>query len=67
MPNGCFATIDHTQSEIEDVMIVWGQLLDLPAFNEYTYTSDVCDGYPITYEAVQEMSNGSFLPLPIEI
>ena len=27
----------------------------------------VCDGYTITYDAVQKMPNGSLLPLPKEI
>ena len=67
VPNGCFAQIDHSASLMEDVMIVWGEIKTLLAFSPYTYTSDVCDGYPITYEAVQEMSNGSFLPLPVEL
>jgi hypothetical protein len=67
IPNGCFADIDASKSLVEDQMIVWGEIRTLDPFAAYTYTSDVCDGYPITYEAVQKMKNGSFLPIPVEM
>lgn len=67
IPNGCIANIDPSASYIEDQMLVWGEDMIVPAFEPYTYTSDNCDGYTITYEAQQKLPNGSLFPLPNEI
>lgn len=48
-------------------MLVWGEQLDVSAFAPYTYISDVCDGYPIIYEAMQKMPNGMYAPMPKEV
>ena len=48
-------------------MVVWGTDETTAPFAPYTYTSDNCDGYTITYEAQQILSNGAKLPLPSEV
>ena len=67
IPNGCIAQIDPSSSYIEDQVITWGESLTVAAFDEYTYTSDNCPGYTITYEAQQVTDNGAMIPLPTEV
>lgn len=67
IPNGCTVNFDSSSSMVDDQMLVWGEQLNVPAFAPYTYVSDVCDGYGITYEAMQFMPNGNYAPLPQEI
>jgi len=67
IPNGCIAQIDPSASFMDDQMVVWGTDEDNITFEPYTYTSDNCDGYTITYEAQQILSNGAKLPLPSEV
>ena len=68
IPNGCSVTFNYSDSIISDQMLVWGEQKSVPAFNTYAYNShNVCDGYTITYEAVQLLPTGLFVPLPSEI
>lgn len=41
--------------------------MTVPPFEPYTYTSDNCAGYTITYEAQQVTENGAMIPLPAEV
>jgi len=66
IPNGCLVEM-HASAPIGNQGIVWGEEIVLPPFDEYTYTSDNCDGYTITYEAMIRTVNNELRPLPAEI
>jgi len=67
IPNGCIAQIDPSASYIERQIVVWGEEYIVPSFTPYTYTSDSCPGFPITYEAQQRTASGALIPLPSEL
>jgi len=66
IPNGCVVKV-HTPAPIPNHSIVWGEEIVLAPFEPYTYTSDNCDGYSFTYEAMVRQKNGDLRPLPQEI